>query len=276
MGARTIVANGLNHHVLDVGEGPPVLLLHGFPDSSEIWRHQVPALVAAGFRAVVPDLRGFGKTDIPDGLSGYALPRVLEDLVAILDQLDIARPHLVCHDWGAIVGWTFASTMSARVDRFAALCVGHPNAFFKGGIEQLKHFWYILLFHHEGLAEEALTRDDWALFRQWCQGHPDTDLFIADLARPGRLTAALNWYRVNLPAEVLFRPFAPLPKVRAPTLAIWSTGDDYLVEGPLLNSGEYVEGSWRYERIEAASHFVQVDEPAAVNRLILEHLRGTD
>lgn len=276
MSIKNIEVNGLRHQLIDEGRGEAVVLLHGFPDSSAIWRRQIPELVSAGFRTIVPDLRGFGQTDAPARVEDYSLDKIISDVTGILDELGLETPHVVCHDWGAILGWTFAALHPHRVDRFAALCVGHPNAFFKGGIEQLKNFWYILLFQFRGLAEEVLQRDDWALFRQWLQDHPDSEQFIADLSRPGRLTAALNWYRANLSPETLFGRPASLPNVKSPTLAIWSTGDDYLVEGPLLNSHEYVDASWRYERVNAASHFVQVDEPDTVNRLLIEHLRTKD
>ncbi len=276
MAIRIVRANGLKHHVLDEGKGDPVLLLHGFPDSSAIWRHQVPALINAGFRTIVPDLRGFGQTDAPAHEEDYRLDKVLGDIAAILDELGLNKTHLVCHDWGAIVGWTFAALNPQRVDRFAALCVGHPNAFFAAGIQQFERFWYILLFQFRGLAEQVLMRNDWALFREWLRDHPDGDQFIADLSRPGRLTAALDWYRANLSPETLFGQPGPLPNVRSPTLAIWSTGDDYLVESPLLHSDRFVDGSWRYERIEAISHFVQVDQPAKVNHLLIEHLSASN
>jgi pimeloyl-ACP methyl ester carboxylesterase len=270
--AKVIKANGLRHHVIDEGNGEPVLLLHGFPDSSLIWRHQIPALTRAGYRVIVPDLRGFGQTEAPAEVEDYRMEKILADVAAILDHLGLNATHLICHDWGAIVGWTFAALQPQRVNRFAALCVGHPNAFFAADIEQFERFWYILLFQFRGFAEEVLERDDWALFRAWLRNHPDGDQFIADLSRPGRLTAALDWYRANLSPKTLFGRPSPLPNVKAPTLGVWSTGDDYLVEAPLLNSGAYVDGSWRYERIEASSHFVQVDQPEQVNRLLLDHL----
>lgn len=276
MPAITVRANGLRHHVMDDGQGIPVLLLHGFPDSSTIWRKQLPALRHAGFRSIAPDLRGFGETDAPGNVEDYKLDKILSDVEAILDNLGVQRTHLVCHDWGAIVGWTFAALHPERVERLAALCVGHPNAFFSAGIDQWERFWYILLFQYRGFAEEVLTRNNWAMFRSWLQDHPDSEEFIANLSRPGRLTAALDWYRANLSAEKLFGQPEVLPNVTAPTLAIWSTGDRYLTETPLRASEEFVDGSWRYERLEADSHFVQVDAPDEVNRLLVEHLSSTN
>src|SRR5947209_310987 len=115
MASKRLQIQGLNHHVLDEGTGPPVLLLHGFPASSYVWRHQVPALTAAGYRVVAPDLRGCGDTDRPDAVEAYALPLILGDLLALLDQLGIDRAQVVAHDWGAAVAWVLAALHPQRV-----------------------------------------------------------------------------------------------------------------------------------------------------------------
>jgi pimeloyl-ACP methyl ester carboxylesterase len=271
---RTIEANGLRHHVVVEGEGEAVLLLHGFPDSSALWRHQIPALARAGYRVIAPDLRGFGETDAPAGVEHYAIEHVLADLTGILDVLGVSKAHVCCHDWGALVGWMFATLHPDRTDRFAVLCVGHPNVFFQAGVEQKEKSWYVLLFQLVGLAEEVLRRDDWKLFRAFLRNHPETDAFIRDLSRPGRLTAGLDWYRANAKPEVLFGPPWPLPKVKSPTIAIWATGEHYLVEDQLARSREWVENTWRYELVEGATHFLQLDRPEEVTRLLLDHLRG--
>lgn len=273
MTGRKIEANGLRHHVVVEGEGPPVLLLHGFPDSSALWRHQIPEIARAGYRVIAPDLRGFGESDAPPRVEDYAIENTLADLNAILDALGEEKAHVFCHDWGALVGWMFATLHPERTLRFAPLCVGHPNVFFQAGVEQKEKSWYVLFFQLEGLAEEALRRDDWKLFRDLMRHHAEIDTFIRDLSRPGRLTAGLNWYRANAKPEVLFGPPWPLPKVKAPTMAIWSTGEDFLVEEQLSGSREWVESTWRYERVEARSHFLQLDSPEPVTKLLLEHLQ---
>ena len=111
----TVTVNGLSFHVVDEGSGPPVLLLHGFPDSSALWRHQIPALVDAGHRVIAPDLRGFGASDRPEGVAQYTMPLLIGDLVGILDALGEQRADVVGHDWGAGIGWTLASLMPQRV-----------------------------------------------------------------------------------------------------------------------------------------------------------------
>jgi pimeloyl-ACP methyl ester carboxylesterase len=257
--------------VLDEGEGRPVLLLHGFPDSSHLWRNQIPALVGAGFRVVAPDLRGFGESEKTQEVEAYALRNLLGDVVAVLDELGIERAHVVGHDWGAGLAWVTAGFAPERVDRLVVMSVGHPNAFRTQTVEQREKSWYMLLFQFE-IAEDLLQRDDWKLAREWIRGHGDVELYLENLSRPGALTAALNWYRANThPRRELGERIA-FPAIAAPTMGIWSSGDDYLLEDPMLRSAEYVTGGWRYERIEGASHWLQLDEPERVNALLLDFL----
>lgn len=269
---RRLSPDGVTLAVLDEGEGPAVLLLHGFPDSSHLWRHQVPALVGAGMRAIAPDLRGFGDSDRPDDVDAYSVGRSVSDLVAILDQLEVDRAHVVGHDWGAGVAWALAAFVPARVDRLVVMSVGHPNALRQPSLEQREKGWYQLLYQFPGVAEELVSRDDWKLFREMLRGAGDGERYVADLARPGALTAALNWYRANAtPAQELERT-RPFPAVAAPTMGLWSSGDNYLTEESMLGSAEHVTGPWRYERIEGASHWLQLDVPDRVNELLLEFL----
>src|SRR5690242_17650743 len=186
----TVTANGLSFHVVDEGTGEPVLLLHGFPDSSALWRHQVPALVDTGHRVIAPDLRGFGASDRPEGAVQYAMPTLVGDVVGILDALGADRVDLVGHDWGAGIGWALPSLAPQRVRRYAALSVGHPAHYF-ADLRQREMSWYMLLFLHEGVAEELLRRDDWALLRTLLRDPVDIERYVADLGRPGALTAAL-------------------------------------------------------------------------------------
>src|SRR5436305_8975968 len=125
---RRVTGDGITLAVLDEGEGRPVLLLHGFPDSSYVWRHQIRALVDEGFRAVAPDLRGFGESDRPAAVEDYALGRTVADVTSILDELSLERVQLVGHDWGALLAWLVAAFMPHRVERLVAMSVGHPNA----------------------------------------------------------------------------------------------------------------------------------------------------
>lgn len=268
-----IEANGLRFHVQDEGAGTPVVLLHGFPDTSDLWRHQVPALVGAGYRAVAPDLRGRGRSERPPAVADYALRRVVEDVAGIMDALGFERAHVVGHDWGAAVAWLLASSMPQRVDRLVTISVGFPGAAAKPDLEELQKAWYRILFQF-GEAEELVRRDDWYLLRVLLGSNRDLDRCLGDLDDPAALTAALNWYRANLPLQRLGGQPPQLPPVQAPTLGIWSTGDHYLTESAMTRSASCVTGGWRYERFEGASHWVPLDEPDRLNSLLLDFLAG--
>src|SRR5215213_10078726 len=125
---RRVRGDGIELDVLDEGSGPAVLLVHGFPDSSHVWRHQVPALVGAGLRVIAPDLRGFGASDRPERIEDYRISRSVADLLAVLDELDAERARVAGHDFGAVVGWLLAALHPQRVERLVAMSVGHPRA----------------------------------------------------------------------------------------------------------------------------------------------------
>jgi len=238
-----------------------------------MWRHQVPALVAAGYRVIAPDLRGFGDSDRPEGVEAYAMPAILGDVAGILDSLGVERAAVVGHDWGAAVGWAMAAMLPARVERLVALTVGHPSGIFSDPIGQRQRSWYMLFFQHHGVAEEALRRDDWRLMRQLLRGDADLDAALADLDRPGALTAALNWYRANVPAQAfgVSEPL-PLPPVTCPVLGIWAANDQLLGEAQMVASARYCQGPWRYVRLEQSGHWIPFDEPDGLNRLLLAEL----
>jgi pimeloyl-ACP methyl ester carboxylesterase len=260
--------------------GPAVVLLHGWPDSSRVWRHQVPALAAAGHRVIAPDLRGFGDSDRPEGTEAYRMRLLGGDVVGIVEALGVAGPFAVVgHDWGAALAWMLASVFAAdRVERLAVLSAGHPEALRRAGLRQLRRSWYVLLFQFKGLAERWLSKDDWAHFRRFCAagGYPaaDIDAAVAELSRPGALTAGLEWYRANwTPRSLVARPLG-LPPVRCPTLGIWGAGDPALTEEQMRGSADYVSGPWRYERFDGSGHWPQLDAPERVNDLLVEFLRG--
>ena len=190
---------GIEYEV--TGEGRPVILLHGFPDSGRLWRNQVPVLAGAGFRVIVPDLRGYGRSDKPGAAGAYSLPALAGDVLAVLSDAGAERAHVVGHDWGAALGWVLASLVPDRVDHLVVLSVGHPSTF-RRTLEQCEKSWYMLLFQFAGVAEQWLSDNNWANFRSW-SGHPDTDAVIAELEVTNSLTPALNWYRANLPRRVL-------------------------------------------------------------------------
>ena len=265
--------NGLRLLVQDEGDGPPVVLVHGWPDSHHLWRHQVAALTAAGRRVVTFDLRGFGASDKPTDVEAYAIPHHLADLQGIADALDLGRFALVGHDWGAAIAWAFASLVPDRVERLAAISVGHPSAFSDADFEQRRRSWYMLLFSNP-IAEQVFERTQWGLLHAF-GSCPEFDRYVADLSRPGALTASLNIYRANLPPEALFlgEPLA-LPPVTVPVMGLWSTGDHALTEQQMTGSAAYVAGPWRYERIEDSGHWVPVEAADRCSELLVDFLTG--
>lgn len=262
----------LNVSFVDEGNGPAILFLHGFPDSSELWRNQIPFFVDAGFRVIAPDQRGFGDSDKPQEKEAYQLPKLANDAIQLLDSLKIERAHIVAHDWGSAVGWVVASLYPNRIDKFIPISVGHPSIFTDFTLEQLQKSWYILLFQFQGIAEQMLKKNNWALLKEWSLHHSEHVRWIENMKKPGALTAGLNWYRANLSPEAL--PAMPLqiPPVRVPTLGIWSSEDHLLTEEQMIRSGEKVLGKWQYEKIDA-SHWVPLDEPDKLNEIILNFIR---
>lgn len=261
--------NGIELNVVVAGEGPPVLLVHGFPDCHDVWRHQIPALVAAGFEVIAPDTRGCGDSDAPAGRRSYTLDLLVSDLVALLDAFGIDRVRLVAHDWGAVIGWQLAIRHPQRVDRYLALSVGHPTAYARGPLEQKLEGWYVLFFQLPIIAEWLLQLGGWWMFRALTRYPDECAHWIEKLARPGRLTAAINYYRANL-VTMLFGRHA---SAAVPVFGVWSDGDAFLGEAQMVDSWRYVTGTWRYERVEGANHWLQLTAPGRVNALMLDYLR---
>jgi pimeloyl-ACP methyl ester carboxylesterase len=266
-----VEANGLGFELVDEGEGPPVVLLHGFPDTSALWRPQIDALTAAGYRALAPDLRGRGRSDRPTDVGAYRLTTIVEDVKGIMDARGVERAHVVGHDWGAGLAWLFASIAPERVDHLVVVSVGFPAAV-RPDLEALQKGWYRLLFLFEGIAEELMQRDDWYFLREYFDdGVVDTDATIRELGQPGALTAGLNWYRANIRPQRLLGPPSELPDVQAPTLGIFGRRDPYLAESAMLASERRVRGGWRYEPFDAG-HWVMLEHPERFNELLLGFL----
>lgn len=273
LAGQRVEVNGLSLFVVDEGAGEPVILLHGFPDSADLWRHQVPALLGGGFRVIAPDLRGFGDSDKPEKIDDYVIFNALADLRALMDALGVERAHVVGHDFGAGIAWLMGSVEPARVNKLAVLSVGHPGAISRPLFKQMQLSWYTFFFQFAGTAEAALAKDDWSLFRAWLASSPDMDRSIEAMSRPGALTAGLSWYRANMRPEI-WGTEIPFPEVPVATMGIWSSGDFALTEEQMTDSVQYCSGPWRYERIEGAGHWMQLDKPAEINALLLDFLRG--
>ncbi len=268
--SKQITREGVTLKYIDEGQGPAVLLVHGFPDSCQMWRHQIPILLEAGYRVLAPDNRGLGRSDAPIETSRYTLEEITADLVAILDASDIDQVAVVGHDWGAAICWALVDSIRDRVACFIPMSVGAPQCYAHcDDIRQKEIGWYVLMFQLEGTAEHMLRAEDWKLFRQWTRHHRETEHWISKLSREGRLTSSIAIYRANI-LDILTSEREYVSVV--PTLGLWSAQDAYLVEEQMVASGRYVKNHWRYEKVEYASHWMMLDRPDHVGRLLLNFI----
>jgi pimeloyl-ACP methyl ester carboxylesterase len=286
MTERTIRTPNVTFHALEEGSGPLVLCLHGFPDDARSWRHQVPALVGAGFHVVAPFMRGYAPTSQPaDGrFDAMALG---EDVVALLEALG-EDAVVIGHDWGAAATYFGALLASRRMRKLVTLAVPYGPGFFRALREsyvQQRRSWYMLFFQH-ALADEALARDGFAmighLYRDWSPGwqvpRGALDLVKETLARPGTLQAALAYYRHTMrpvfdePAQLESMLQAMTVPLDVPALYLHGA-DDGCVGRELADGMEtYFPRGLRVEIVPNAGHFLHQEQPEAVNRPLLEFL----
>lgn len=267
--SKKLQINGFEMNVIDVGEGEPVLLVHGFPDTHAVWRNQIPALVAAGYRVIAPDTRGCGESQMMPRVADYRIENLIADLAALLDALAIAQVKLVAHDWGAVIAWQFALAHPQRVERYVALSVGHPSAYGSDGIAQKLKGWYVVMFQLRWIAEWLLTAWNWKGFAMFTGFPAEVPHWRKILGRPGRLTAGINYYRANLQL-ILPRAY---PKAQVPVVGIYSDGDRFLTERQMINTAQYCDAGFVYRKVSGANHWLQLDAPEKVTPLILDALR---
>ena len=260
--------NGLNMHLVTSGAGQPVVLLHGFPDTHAIWRHQIPALAAAGMRVIAPDLRGYGGTDAPTNTAAYSIHFLADDVLRLMDALDIEKAAVVGHDWGGLIGWHLAMHAPDRVERYAALSTGHPAAIAKAGLSQYLRFWYMLVFKTPVLAEQLLRANDWFMLRQMIKDREQQEIWRVALEPAGRLTAALNYYRANIKLNAA-RDWKP---VQMPVMGVWSERDPALGEQQMAGSARYCRAGFRFERLSGAGHWMQLSVARRLNALLVDFL----
>jgi pimeloyl-ACP methyl ester carboxylesterase len=269
-------------HYVEAGEGPLVVLLHGFPECWLSWRRQIPALAQAGFRVVAPDQRGYNTSSKPQGVAAYDTDRLAEDVRALIRERGAERALLVGHDWGAVVAWMTAMNHPEVVERLAILNVPHPRRMALEGLrrpKQLVKSWYVFFFQLPWLPERLLRMRRFQLFVRAAgfttQARPgaftpeDIEQYKQAWSQPGALTAMLNWYRAAMrqsPRD-LERRMKPVP---APTLVIWGEQDRYLSKELAEPHRSDVPNLERVVRLPNASHWVQHDEPETVSRLLGE------
>lgn len=260
-------------------DGPPdgelVLLLHGFPQTSWSWRHQLPALAAAGYRAVAPDQRGYSPGARPEAVDAYGVEHLVSDVLGIADELGGHRFHLVGHDWGAAVAWQLAGRYPDRLRSLTVLSVPHPQAFRRAlagelGGDQAGRSSYMAFFR-SAEAEDVFLADGGDGLRRLfaATGMPDdaTDEYVRAFADRAALTGALNWYRAADPSDA-----EGMGPVTTPTLFVWSDLDPALGPEGARATADHVEGPYRFEVFEGVGHWIQETAPDRLHPLLLDHL----
>lgn len=264
-------------HYVEAGQGPLVLLLHGFPEFWFGWRGQIGPLAAAGFRVVAPDLRGYNLSGKPDGVRAYATERLARDVRDLIRERGESAAFVAGHDWGGVIAYTLAARHPEVVRRLAILNAPHPRHMARTLLrrpDQLLRSAYALFFQAPWLPERVLRAGDWRILRAGLVRSARDGAFTSkDLARyveawsqPGAATAMLRYYR----AAVHGLPGAAKPgQVTAPTRVVWGERDPALRPSLAEPSRDDVPGLERVIRLEA-SHWVQHDEPERVAELLIE------
>jgi pimeloyl-ACP methyl ester carboxylesterase len=280
---RSVKANGIRVHVVQQGEGFPVVLCHGFPELWYSWRHQIPALAAAGLRAIAPDLRGYGGSDKPQAVEEYDIHHLVGDVVGLLDALDIEKAVFVGHDWGSIVVWSAAVMHPERVERVVSLnvpyrgrCAGFPPTQVLPSMGN--NYSYVIFFQEPGRAEAFFASDLPRALRRFYGGSAGDPSFLSgeefqvylQAFQDGGLSGPLNFYR-NIDRNWEATQHLADRTVECPCLVVMTDRD------PVLRP-EFAVGMERWlprlrrESIDGCGHWTQQEKPDEVNRLLLDFL----
>ncbi len=278
-----ITTNGVKLRVLQDGpeNAPLVVLLHGFPEHAYSWRHQIPALVQAGFHIVAPDQRGYNLSDKPPRVSDYALDVLTQDIVGLIRALGREDAVVVGHDWGGAVAYRLAMDYPQMTRKLVILNAPHPRAVARAQKNpgQVLRFWYILAFQIPWLPETILNLAPmfWARFfyRRGAvnrQAFSDDDLRIYAQANshPRAMRSMINWYR----AALRFPPKNRTRKITAPTLVIWSENDWVLPKELTYDSAGWFGEGYQIEYVPHCGHWVQNEESEKVNRFLVGFCRA--
>jgi pimeloyl-ACP methyl ester carboxylesterase len=257
-------------------DGRPVLLLHGFPETSASWAAVSPLLAQAGLRTYAPDQLGYSPGARPDEVDAYSAQSLAQVTTDLMTALELPRADVVGHDWGANVAWTLGAWHPDRVRSLTAVSVPHPAAYtaaFRADPEQKERSGYIRLFWQAGKAEEVLLADDARRLRRMLSGSegetgvpPEAiDEYVAVLSAPGALTAALNWYRA-MSSDNRVDPVA------VPTTYVWSDGDVAIGRTAAEACANHVTGDYRYVELPGVTHWIPEQAPEQLARAILDRI----
>ena len=275
--------NGLRLHAVQAGpaDGPLVLVLHGFPEFWYGWRGQIGPLAAAGFRVIVPDQRGYNRSDKPQGLEAYRLNHMVGDLMGLIQAAGREKASVVGHDWGGVVAWGLAALHPERLERLAILNAPYPGVFMREAFRHPDQFLrsaYSYFFQIPRLAEAVLRNNDWALVVRGMQATSRPGAFAkADFEqyrqawwRTDAMTGMLNWYRAFLqrPPRIPARP-----KIDVPALILWGARDQALNRN-LADASLELCTQGRLVFFEEATHWLQHEETEQVNEFLLGFLAG--
>jgi pimeloyl-ACP methyl ester carboxylesterase len=273
------VGGGVRLHYVEAGEGPLVVLLHGFPEFWYSWRHQIGPLAQAGFHVVAPDMRGYDLSDKPHGWHAYDSSLLAGDIAGLIRSFGEQDAYVVGHDWGAAVAYAVAMAHPDVVRRLAILNVPHPTRMLEGfrTLRQLRKSWYMFFFQIPRLPEYLIGRDDFSFAKRSLRADSkdafsdeDLERYVEAWSQPGALTGMINYYRAALrrsPRGAL----AQMQPIKAPTMVIWGMRDRHL-GSELAEPPPELVPDVRMERIAEATHWVQHDAPARVNELLLDFL----
>ena len=261
------------------GQGDRLALcLHGFPEHSFSWRYQLPMLADLGYQAWAPNMRGYGNSSKPKGISSYQLDTLVEDIAAIIEASGCKETVLIAHDWGAVVAWHFAINDRLPLSHLIICNVPHPQSMQQAfSWEQLKKSWYIFFFQIPKLPEFLLGRDNAKGVGEMIRNtfvNPEkfpmeiADVFSRNANQPGALTAMINYYRALLRrGNRSNREGESFPIIKTPTLMIWGEEDVALSKETTYGTEKYVE-NFNIRYLPNVSHWVQQESPEEVNSMI--------
>jgi epoxide hydrolase 4 len=262
-------------HYVEAGEGPMIVLLHGFPEFWYGWRSQIPALAAAGFRVVAPDMRGYNLSSRPEGVHEYDSEKLGNDVAGLIHERGEESAMLVGHDWGGSVAWITAMNHPEVVQRMAILNAAHPRKLSEGlhHPSQLRRSWYFFFFDLPDVPEGIVHANRWHFFRHFLRdANPpytdeEFDRYIEAWSQPGAATGMINYYRssVRTPPK---KAEAAIRTIETPTLVIWGQRDGYLGSDLAEPDHDDVPNLAGVERLAEASHWVHHDEAARVTELL--------